>query len=188
MALAGARTEAAPRRHCRYPDCDNWGPPETFRGDYCSEDCRTRHAGRQIIAAIVNDHRYCATCGTQVKTVYHPGDRTRGLANARDVYSRTPPIFEGVQSRLPTADTGEQVHRDDLATPVIRTGTVCGVCGATDLSDPLPWADNPRLIEAAGRYCDALRREGIADPDAETVMHTLAETPDLELAMGRACE
>lgn len=168
-------------RECRHPECGTRGPPETFATtDYCSEACKTRHEGRDLLATIVRDHRYCGNCARQLKDVTGVPPEWFWSGFQKE----TALAFVGYQFRRPEAATGER-ERGNVCPPVIETGTVCGVCGATDLSDPVPWNEHGRLIEAAGLFCDALVRETDATVDYRAVLHTLIETRDLEFAIGR---
>lgn len=180
--MAGALT-----LECRHPDCAERGTREEFPTDrYCSEACKTRHAGRQILSTLVYDHKYCSVCFTKLKEVEY-ADAI--LSNNPNKYSRlTPRNFIGYQYRTPAADTGEK-ERHEGPPPLIGTGTVCGTCGTTATN---AWPTAEELVDpedAAQRFVTAYRYEHPGEEiDAETVVRVAAETGDLQLAVGRGVE
>lgn len=66
--------EVCPCEHC-YP-CERCGDPiveaNAVKGSFCSGTCWYRHKGRKILDQIESDHRWCATCFRQIKTVLKP--------------------------------------------------------------------------------------------------------------------
>lgn len=167
-AMSTASPEPRPSTvECRNPACDDHGPRwEYIEGEFCSHHCRIEARGHKALAPIRHDHRYCFTCGSQLKRVYRPTERGRGLANARaaklQVYTKPPDVLDGWQSRTPEATVGEKSHGDH-----VTTGTVCRTCGNTtpnQLTAELFAADPEGY---AHRLLDVLEREAETTVDRE---------------------
>lgn len=58
---------------CDAPDCTVvFDPAASYQGSFCSEDCAYRHRGQKVLNKIESDHRWCATCFRQIKTIDRP--------------------------------------------------------------------------------------------------------------------
>ncbi len=111
-------------------------PAETVAGSFCSRECHRAHRrekrAREIFRALEHDHRWCATCGRQLKEVEEPTDEA--LRQIDGFHSKTSVI--GFQYRTEHAETGEiSLDVDDetdrpIVEDSVATGTVCS-CGNT---------------------------------------------------------
>jgi hypothetical protein len=144
-------------QQCAYHDCDGGGRRDA---QYCSPECRTRHAARQILRTLRWDHRVCASCHRKVRDVFPPG---RSPTSS----DRHKPIPECAIGRAyPTPDTqaaitetfGAVVDERGAVTIAPRDGLAsAGVacdCGATHhatLTRPLPL---DRMMAVAKRLSD----------------------------------
>lgn len=176
--MAGALT-----LECRHPECGARGTRETFPTDrYCSERCKTRHEGRQLLSNIVYDHKFCSTCFSTLKHVAY-ADVIQSRQPLVDIRN-TPEAFIGYQYRDVNATTGEKL-RAEAHPPLIGTGTICGVCGTTDTNG---WPTDDELVDpvkAAERFITAVRYDAPdVELDAAAVIDAVERTGDLEYAVG----
>lgn len=116
-------------------------PAETVAGAFCSQSCHDAHRREKRAAAIFReleqDHRFCATCGKQLKEIEKPTDEA---LRQIDGYHSTTSVV-GYQYRTEYADVGEISldvragfkHGETVRVPTrdgVATGTVCE-CGNT---------------------------------------------------------
>lgn len=118
-------TQTIEERTC--PQCDYTGPDAHQMGSYCSTDCQNRSKGENLLESVVYDHRYCASCFTQLK-------------NVRRAKESHPDCFIGFQYLSGDTLKGEKHVRlpgnHDQQERVIEShGTICGNCGATNHAD-----------------------------------------------------
>lgn len=161
-----------------------------FDGQYCSEACKDKQQAETSLNLIRHDHRFCGTCGGQLKTIEPPNEDWKhekgsvtetaidngaeyhnvdgvGLAlDATECYRANPTSVEsviGFQYRTPEAITVEKEREGpDEYTRIETTGTGC-VCGCTDPSntdDVLRQANPARVLVNYLRAFRILEREG----------------------------
>lgn len=117
-------------------------PAETVAGSFCSTGChrghqRAKRAG-EFFRELEQDHRFCATCGRQLKTTNKPPRQVVIPPSLHDAdWGNASDVLVGYQYRTPHAETGEislDVD-DDADRPIVEDGvakgTVC-CCGNTD--------------------------------------------------------
>jgi hypothetical protein len=126
--------------HCDGPR----DPRASVEGSWCSLECYRIEKGENALAAVEQNHRFCATCFRQKKTVYRPTDEA--LLDA-DVAKGIVSIFKGFQDPTEHATLAERSEvagspftpeRDDSDQPDLRStspdrirerralGCVCG--------------------------------------------------------------
>lgn len=111
-------------------------PAETVAGAFCSHECHDAHRREKranvLWRELEQDHRFCATCGRQLKEIERPTDEA--LRQIEGFHSTTSVV--GYQYRTEHARVGEiSLDVDDEADrPIVQdavaTGTVC-CCGNT---------------------------------------------------------
>jgi len=96
---------------CSY--CDGPRDPQnSVEGSWCSVECYHLEKGENAIAAAVDDHRFCATCFRQKKTVARPSD---AALSAQGVSETVIDHFDGIQ--YPTEHAVWAVREDPSGTP-----------------------------------------------------------------------
>ena len=110
-------------------------------GSFCSTAChrdhqREKRAG-EIFELLEHDHRFCATCARQLKTVEKPPRQLVIPPSLHDAdWGNASDVLVGYQHRTKHAETGEiSLDVDDEADrPIVQdgvaTGTICQ-CGNT---------------------------------------------------------
>jgi len=167
--------------------CDEERDPQaSVRGSFCSRDCWLRHKGDKALNQLRHDHRFCVSCGRQLKELEEPPDETlRQINGAESTHS-----LVGYQYRTPQADIGE-IQRDGPTEyqDRIHTGTICE-CGVTDgrEADPdLRQLEIDTVLKNLATTLLALWDEGAIDKklDVRRYTRTYAESEDFALAVGR---
>jgi DNA-directed RNA polymerase subunit RPC12/RpoP len=115
-------------------------PSTSVAGSFCSIDCHQQHrrekrAG-EVLRELAQDHRFCATCGRQLKEI-EAGDQLLVVGPSRhDSWTFASDVWAGYQHRTEHAELGE-ISLDTADEPTVltddyvATGTVCE-CGNTD--------------------------------------------------------
>ncbi|MDJ1433605.1 hypothetical protein [Halostagnicola sp. A-GB9-2] len=99
--------------HCH----EEFTPPATA-GSFCSKECHDAHRAEkqaaEVFELLEHDHRFCSTCGRQLKTVEEPPEHN-------DVGKTIPDCVIGWEYRTNHAELGERSPRvqDDPADPDI---------------------------------------------------------------------
>lgn len=129
-------------KHCGATDVPASGP----RG-YCSNTCYHKEQGSNLLSELQADHRFCASCATQLK-------------NVRDAKPSDPDCFIGYQFLSGDTLKGQKhVTLPGVQTQTERLidshGTICANCGSTNHKDTY------------------LRDEGMLDEDLNTVAERL---------------
>lgn len=169
---------------CRNPACDEYGPRwEYIENEFCSHHCRIEKRGHDALRPIRYDHRFCYTCGTQLKSVEQPPDDfwllEAGSGWTRDDEGRitletygqdeTQRAVIGYQYLKPTAYIGERTapSASGVKPEPVTMGTVCRRCGSTtpNQSTPELFAHDPERY--ARRLLDTLERETDTEVDRE---------------------
>jgi len=161
---------------------------EYYAPGYCSESCYHAHQGRKLLNTLTHDHKFCATCGVQLKEVAKP-PKTFLVGKTRHAAES----IVGFQYRTSDADTGEIDVKQTPGRETVTTGTVCGECGNTSQSEVFPEVRERHLLEYGNQILSSLReqaREGVHDKelDDEAFFDALVEGVGLEVAVGRAIE
>ena len=125
-------------------ECSHCGgdrrPSTSVAGSFCSTAChrahkRAKQAGR-ILEILEHDHRFCKTCGRQLKTVDKPDTTLVVGPCEHQEWGHAKDVLVGYQYRTEHADQGEISMDVDEAgdRPIVErgvaTGTVCR-CGNT---------------------------------------------------------
>lgn len=185
-------------------ECSHCGgdrdPRTSVAGSFCSIECHRAHRrekrAREIMRELEHDHRFCATCGRQLKTVEKPTD---AALRQIDGYHSTTALV-GYQYRTEHAETGEiSLDVDDEADrPIVEdgvaTGTVCS-CGNTShrheeaaLRERFPFTTAywlwlaARTLRAEDKHDVRLERERLFDAVLEraSIRDALAQAVVLE--------
>lgn len=125
-----ASTHPTPDYQCSHCE-DEFDVTDAYRGSFCSPDCYQRHKGESVLRNIAGDHRWCATCFRQIKSVERPTaafvDQLQG--------DETKASVVGFQYETPHTERAvDEFGGDGTATrPVERSRWGCE-CGAVDPS------------------------------------------------------
>lgn len=180
---------------CEHADCDaEFVVEHAIRGNYCSAECFYRHKGANVLDEIRRDHRLCATCFRQIKSVERPGGVSLKVE---------PPDHEGaaggvretiIGRQYPTEHTtwGLDVHQLDDYVILDRTRWSCE-CGTVDPSERDDIIEQVELDDngIVGDLLETLHfleRSGAIDrrPSKQRLFEALREEwRDWEFAIGR---
>lgn len=116
-------------------------PATSVAGSFCSIACHQAHRrekrAAEVFELLEHDHRFCGTCGRQLKEVDKPADTTVVIGpSAHQEWDHAADVFVGYQHRTQHAEVGEiSMDVDDEADrPIVQdgvaTGTICK-CGNT---------------------------------------------------------
>ena len=167
--------------------CD---PMTTVAGAFCSERCLYRHRGQKAIQRIVSDHRWCATCFRQIKTVHRPPESE--LVEL-DVPKHIRKAFVGFQYRTDHAVNGVDCKEDpDLMGRRIeytRTSCECGAVDPSDRHEILRDLDTEETIQMLWKCLVRLEKHGTIQkrPNKQAYLDALRDSEfDWPYAIGRA--
>lgn len=168
--------------------CDGPREPEaSVRGSFCSRACWLRHKGDRALNVVRHDHRFCVSCGRQLKTIEEPTDETlRQIEGAESTRA-----LVGYQYRTPAADIGEISNEGaHQHSEITRMGTVCS-CGVTDQREASPALREVELADVLANLFKVLYRlwdEGAIDrqPDSDAYFDGYEQERDFTYAVGRA--
>jgi len=153
----------------------------------CGTDCYLRWRGENALNQVRQDHRFCVSCGRQLKTIEEPPDETlRDINGAESTRA-----LVGFQYRTPAADLGEITHEGaHKHSEITRTGTVCS-CGVTDQREASPTLREVELADVLANLFKTLYQlwdEGALDqrPDKDAYFDAYRETEDFTFAVGAA--
>ena len=118
-------------RWIKCENCGDVGKSHEYVGKrFCSWRCKCEHIGEETLRTLKYDHTTCASCWAQLKSVYRPEGRVRGLAHDTEIYKRPPDIFIGLQDQTPEADPSEDAFEPNGHQPKpFWRKTSCGECG-----------------------------------------------------------
>ena len=169
--------------------CEEEHPLETAVGQFCSDECKTRHQADKALSQVRSDHRICGTCGGILKEVVAPDDEwvnehgsrlaaalNNGAEYRQDGSELVLDLTECDDVRRTAAEAvcGFQYRTEEAELVVkeregpheharkLETGTGC-CCGSTDPSstdDLLREADPARVLANYVRTFARLEREG----------------------------
>lgn len=126
----------------RCSECDEeFAAIAAVAGSFCSMECHRSHRrgkrAREVMRELEHDHRFCATCGRQLKEIERPIGKSLVIPpSAHDDWAAASDVLVGFQHRTQHAETGEiSLDVDDRAErPIVEdtvtTGTICE-CGNT---------------------------------------------------------
>jgi len=164
---------------CNHDDCETtFAVEHAIRGNYCSAGCFYRQKGANVLARIRQDHRLCATCFRQIKTVTPPP-------------KRAPECAIGTQHQTEHTVWGVDDVSDDPYVTLDRQRWSCE-CGAVDPSERDAILEDVEIEAAVPnllRTLHFLDRSGQIDrrPSKERLFNALREAwRDWEYAIGRA--
>lgn len=139
MSTTSQPTNVEETYDCTYCD-DEFPAPTAVAGSFCSTSCHRAHRRekrvREVFREIEQDHRFCATCGRQLKTVDKPNTTVVVGPSRHQEWDHAKDVLVGYQYRTEHAETGEiSLDVDEAADrPIVEdgvaTGTVCK-CGNT---------------------------------------------------------
>lgn len=178
---------------CKYPGCNETGYHGHFHhGKYCSNECETKHEGREALARFKYNHTICFTCFRELKEIEPPKpdfefvERGHGWTRNADgeitlqFYNQevTREAACGFEHPTRYADTGEKERPNQII-----TGTICGHCGNTDHTDHYPLLAGRASI---GRLVALLNGKDDVAFDIETLHRVYEATEAIDLAVGEA--
>ena len=187
MSATSTPGETYTCRHCN----GSHDATATVGGSFCSERCLYRHRGEKALRRIAADHRYCATCFRQLKTVDRPDDRVLEDAG---VSKLTRSAFVGLQSRTEHAVDGVDEREPvgavrDRPIKFTRTSCECGTVDPSDRHAVLRELDPKQTVQSLWACLVALERDGTLQkrPSKDAYLQALRETDlDWAYAVGRA--
>jgi hypothetical protein len=164
-------------------ECAHCGGPRrsstSVAGSFCSTACHDRHrrekrAG-EVLRELEQDHRFCGTCGRQLKEIEAGGCSVIVKPSSHQDWTAAADVWVGIQHRTEYADLGEvSLDTTDDDTPLVHdrvaTGTVCE-CGNTDHRHAEPAIRSRAPFETAHYLALAvrtLRAEGKHAVDVDT--------------------
>jgi len=115
-------------------------PSTSVGGSFCSIECHHEHRrekrAAEVLRELTQDHRFCATCGRQLKEIEAGGCSVVVKPASHQEWTAASDVWVGIQHRTRHADIGEvsldTTEGDDtLVQDRVATGTVCA-CGNTD--------------------------------------------------------
>jgi len=189
---------------CSYCDGDR-RPSTSVAGSFCSIECHRAHkrAKRvdEIMELLEQDHRFCKTCGRQLKTVDKPATASLVIGPSQhQEWDYAKDVLVGWQYRTEHSETGEiSMDVDEEGDrPIVRdgvaTGTVCR-CGNTAhqhaeeaLRDRFPFTSAHyvyraiRVLRAEGKHDVELDRHRLIDEvlDRESIREALTQAVILD--------
>lgn len=175
-------------------------PSTSVAGSFCSTECHREHRrekrAAEVLRELEQDHRWCATCGRQLKEIEAGGCSLVVKPSAHQEWTAASDVWVGIQHRTAHADIGEvSLDTTDDGTVLtddrVATGTVCE-CGNTDHRHAEPIIRQRSPFETAhylGIAVETLRSEGKhdVDVDRQTLIESLldqllpVEDADLDL-------
>lgn len=194
--------------HSEEYDCAHCDGPRSKHsqwGSYCSRECyeaeQRAAKANELLNVLEHDHRYCHTCGRQLKEIEEPTESYSvvvGPCAHHDDWDNVTDVLIGYQYRTKHAETGEiSLDIEDgrsAERPIVEdgvaTGTVC-TCGNTShrhadetLRDRFPFTTAYYLHIAA----EALRREEKHDValNRDRLMSAVADRKSIREAIAEA--
>jgi len=211
-AETGGRGARGVRLDCPY--CGESTPKAALIDGYCSRDCAAAHRGEKLLRSFKYDHRLCFSCFRVLKDIDHPPENAGPQGEppewdvdlARDIDG---PVI-GIEHLTEHAARGERIDTD---IPRRYQGCTICTCGSQHQDSYLREQDFRETVKRLVRVVRYTREEGQHDyhVDVRTLCRTLlasehdscevalegdahgpaceaCETPDWELALGRALE
>lgn len=168
---------------------------EWYAPGYCSEECYYKERGDRALNNLRHDHRFCASCGSKLKSIEPVPDEKKIKIEAPDHKNR-PDEGEirnthiGYQYLTPNAEISEKEYHIDEYSSIIHTGTGCK-CGNTDTRYIDKDLQEIELKETLVNYVKRFReieREGQINQriTKDTFFRVFKTTGDLEYALGKA--
>jgi len=153
-------------------------PSTSVAGSFCSIVCHRQHRRQkragEVLRELKQDHRFCATCGRQLKEI-EAGDQSLVVKpSSHQDWTAASDVWVGIQHRTEHAEAGE-ISLDTTDDPAmltddrVATGTTCA-CGNTDHRHEEPAIRERAPFETAHYLAlavEALRAEGKHDVDID---------------------
>ena len=182
-----------------YYPCEHCGDgvheDATVKGSFCSEACWYRHKGHRALDQIASDHRWCATCFRQIKTVIRPPDSksvdVEGPIHEGRTDAGPKDVLVGWQFQTEHTAWGLDDVSDDEYRTLDRQRWSCK-CGNVDPSardDILEGVEIETIVTDLLRCLTHLAAHGglSREPDPDRLFAALREHwRDWEYAIGRA--
>jgi hypothetical protein len=125
-------------------ECAYCGGPRrastSVAGSFCSIECHQQHRrekrAAEVLRELEQDHRFCGTCGRQLKEIEAGGCSVVVKPASHQEWVAASDVWVGIQHRTAHADIGEvSLDTTDDGTVLtddrVATGTICQ-CGNTD--------------------------------------------------------